>query len=132
MQTPTVAPRQALKRGREQGQTLVEFALTLTITLMLILGLIDFSRAVYTASVVQWAAQQGARTGTVDLGQVQEAVESRLSLLDLANLNLQAPVVADNIVTVQVEYRFFFITPLISPFAPEGIPMRGEASMLIR
>lgn len=119
-------------RSSDRGQTLVEFALSLTITLLMIFGLIDFSRAVYTASVVQWAAQEGARAGTVDPTQVQAAVEGRLTGLDTANLTLQAPVIADDIITVQLSYQFEFLTPIITPFAPDGITMNGEASMLIR
>lgn len=121
------------RHRQERGQTLVEFALSLTITLMMIFGLIDFSRAVYTASVVQWAAQEGARAGTVDLSQVETAARSRLVGLDLDNLVIDPPpTIVDNIITVELSYTFWFITPIISPFARNGIPMRGEASMLIR
>lgn len=116
-------------KNREQGQTLVEFALSITITLMLIFGVIDFGRAVYTASVVQWAAQQGARAATVNPDQVQDAVLSRLVALDVndVSITLSGPD-AENVVTVIVDYRFEFITP----FIPGGVDMQGEASMLVR
>jgi Flp pilus assembly protein TadG len=116
-------------KNREQGQTLVEFALSITITLMLIFGVIDFGRAVFTASVVQWAAQQGARAATVNPDQVQDAVLSRLVALDVneVSITLSGPD-AENVVTVIVDYRFEFITP----FIPGGVDMQGEASMLVR
>ncbi|HXF63530.1 MAG TPA: TadE family protein, partial [Caldilineaceae bacterium] len=75
-----------LPLAQEGGQTLVEFALTITVTLMLIFGLIEFARAVYTMSVVQWAAQQGARAGIAVESNLQAtveaAVEERLIGLD--------------------------------------------------
>ncbi len=63
---------------------MVEFALTITLTLVLIFGLIDFSRAIYTASIIQWAAQQGARAAIIDGSQdvVEAAVKERLIGLD--------------------------------------------------
>ncbi|MCZ7686957.1 MAG: pilus assembly protein [Sandaracinaceae bacterium] len=52
---------------RDGGQAApIEFALTSMVTLLLIFALIDFSRAIYTASVVQWAATYGARFGVND------------------------------------------------------------------
>ncbi len=53
--------------AQEGGQTLIEFALSIMILLTLVFGLIEFGRAVYAASVVQWAAQQGARVGVENL-----------------------------------------------------------------
>ena len=64
---------------------MVEFALTITLTLLLIFALIDFSRAMYTASILQWAAQHGARTAIIDRmdnEEVRAAVKERLVGLD--------------------------------------------------
>src|SRR5215216_3074629 len=72
-------------QGRsEVGQASVEFALTIVMTLLLIFGLIDFSRAIYTASIIQWAAQSGARAAIIDDSQeaVDAAVKDRMFGLD--------------------------------------------------
>ncbi len=49
----------------EQGQTLAEFILVLTIFLFLVLGVVDFSRIVYARSIVAQAAREGARVGVI-------------------------------------------------------------------
>ncbi len=51
----------------ELGQSILEFAFTIPIVLLLFFALMDFGRAAYTAAVVQWAAQEGARAGTVNV-----------------------------------------------------------------
>ncbi|HSS35219.1 MAG TPA: TadE/TadG family type IV pilus assembly protein [Patescibacteria group bacterium] len=47
------------------GQSLVEFALAFPIFLLLLFGLIDIGRFVYTANAVSQAAREGARYGSV-------------------------------------------------------------------
>ena len=48
---------------KQRGQSLVEFALTSTILLLLAMGLIDLSRAFYFSVSLQGAAREGARHG---------------------------------------------------------------------
>ncbi len=47
------------------GQSLVEFALVFPVFLLLLFGLIDIGRFVYTANAVSEAAREGARFGSV-------------------------------------------------------------------
>lgn len=56
-----------LARG-EDGQTLVEFALILPIFLLVVVGVFDAGRAVYTNSTLSQAAREGARLGAVEAG----------------------------------------------------------------
>lgn len=49
----------------DRGETLVEFAVSAVITLSLLLGIIDLSRAAYTYHFISYAAQQGARFAEV-------------------------------------------------------------------
>ena len=51
------------RRRRQRAQSLVEFALTSTILLLLAMGLIDLSRAFYYSVALQGAAREGARHG---------------------------------------------------------------------
>ena len=53
------------RRQRRAGQSLVEFALVLPIFLLLLFGLIDIGRYVYTANALNQAAREGARYGSV-------------------------------------------------------------------
>lgn len=56
-----------LKR-RSDGQTLVEFALVLPIILLVVVGVFDAGRAVYTTSTLSQAAREGARLAAVEAG----------------------------------------------------------------
>lgn len=49
----------------ERGSTLVEFAIASTLTLTMMLGVVDFSRAFYTYHLVANAARAGARYAMV-------------------------------------------------------------------
>ena len=51
------------RRGRQRGQSLVEFAISSMVLLLLAMGLIDLSRAFYYSVSLQGAAREGARHG---------------------------------------------------------------------
>jgi Flp pilus assembly protein TadG len=50
-------------RPRQRGQSLVEFAISSIVLLLLMMGLLDLSRAFYYAVNIQGAAREGARHG---------------------------------------------------------------------
>lgn len=124
------------KLENEKGQALIEFALTAMLTFLFILGMIDFSRAVYTASIVQWAAQQGARAGVAeaDTDVIVSAAKEKLVMLDpdIVEVEVYPPDLDDETVIVQVTvaYDFEFIVPVISAMVGEGLELRGTASMV--
>jgi len=49
----------------EDGQTLVEFSISALVLFMAMLGIMDFSRALYTYHFVSFAAQEGTRYAMV-------------------------------------------------------------------
>jgi len=49
------------RRRKSRGQSLVEFAISSTVLLLLAMGLIDLSRAFYYSVALQGAAREGAR-----------------------------------------------------------------------
>src|SRR5712692_4330518 len=51
------------QRERQRGQSLVEFAISSIVILLLMMGLLDLSRAFYYAVSLQGAAREGARHG---------------------------------------------------------------------
>jgi Flp pilus assembly protein TadG len=53
------------RRHRERGSALAETAVVMTVLLMLMFGIIDFGRALYTYSFVAQLARQGARWAIV-------------------------------------------------------------------
>lgn len=132
MRRTVVNEQQSRPAQSEVGQSMVEFALTITFTLMLIFGLIECSRAIYTASVIQWAAQQGARAAIVDSSYevVEAAVKDRLVGLDLDKVVIPSPVWSGSEVEVEVNYSFEFVVPLIERITGDSIQMHASASMV--
>lgn len=53
------------RRTGSDGQALAEFALVIPIFLILVFGIIDLGRYVYTASALSNGAREGARSGSV-------------------------------------------------------------------
>src|SRR5258708_15558502 len=53
----------AVRRRRQRGQSLVEFAISSIVLLLLMMGLLDLSRAFYYAVNLDGSAREGARHG---------------------------------------------------------------------
>jgi len=74
------------KRKKDSGQALVEFALSATMMLVLVFGLVDFSRAIYIAQVISNLTGEGssmASRGT-SLSDTATAVVAASSPLNLS------------------------------------------------
>jgi Flp pilus assembly protein TadG len=80
----------ARRESRQRGQSLVEFAISSIVLLLLMMGLLDLSRAFYYAVNLQGAAREGARHGAwfdtatrsntyLDDADIMSAVNSALS-----------------------------------------------------
>ncbi len=67
---------QAVRSRREVGQTLAEFALILLVLMLLIMGIVDFSRAVYARTVMASVAREGARYATANMQATDEQVKA--------------------------------------------------------
>jgi Flp pilus assembly protein TadG len=109
---------------RQQGQSLVEFALIFPIIVIILFGIIEFGRLWETMSVLTSAAREGARVAAVtapDPNRVQSAAQSVLSAANITNASII--VIGPNsssevIVTVQIIYAPITgsIVPGIHPF----------------
>jgi len=110
-------------RKHPRGQALVEFALVLPILLILMLGILDFGRAVAAYNSVSNAARSAVRVAIVDQNPyvVQAAAEEEavgLEPLDVifdANVNDDDPCVETVCRTsVAVRYEYVPATPIFS------------------
>ncbi len=89
-----------VRRGqRQRGQSLVEFAISSIVLLLLLMGLLDLSRAFYFAVNLQGAAREGARHGAwfntaaranlfLDDADVMDAVKSSLGGAGITPANI--------------------------------------------
>jgi TadE-like protein len=60
--------RLAVASDRERGQGLVEFAIILPVFMLVVFGLFDVGRLVYTNSALSQAAREGARVAAAEAG----------------------------------------------------------------
>ncbi len=108
-----------------RGQTMVECAITLTVFLMLTIGVLDAGRAIWEYNTVAFLARDGARYGTVHTSSDTQAyVRTRCASL-LSNPCPSAPNFAVSVtsavcgtsptpVIVTVTDRFQAVTPLLA------------------
>jgi Flp pilus assembly protein TadG len=115
------------KKREQAGQSLVEMAITLTLLITLLAGLVDIGRAFFAWIAIRDAAQEGALYGSINpadtSGVIARARETAASQVDLTQLTIPAPTIAgascanttgSNSVTVNVTYNYNTITPFLS------------------
>lgn len=100
------------------GQSLVEFALVLPIFLLLLFGLIDIGRYVYTANAVNEAAREGARLGSVAAWSTGCAGTRETCVRDIAISRLAGVAIDPKDVTVKC-WRY----NLAKPKEPGEVPV---------
>ncbi len=104
-------------RKREDGQSLVEFALVIPIFLLVLFAIVDFGMAFHAWITVTNSAREGARIGAVRAtsAQIEQRVRDTATSLDQANLsvsvtNAEGP--PGGSVVVDVSYNYSLMTPL--------------------
>jgi Flp pilus assembly protein TadG len=127
-------------QGRQRGQSMVEFALTLPLLLLMLMGMLDLGRGLYAYSVVANAAREGARAGIVAStsdSAIRTAVRQLTVGLEAIPDNKIAITPAGSRTTggtvkVTVTYNFRAATPLIDTFFPGGVlPLVSSATMRV-
>src|SRR4051794_32419899 len=130
----TAIERMLVARDREAGQSIVEFALGVTIFLMLLMAVVDGGRAIYQLNGVSEAAREIARTTSVHpggtLGSSTETaatvgVQGRLvpaltvlaySCIDIAGTTVSGSCQPGDWVRVSGRSRFTPVMPVLSMF----------------
>ncbi|GGD00151.1 hypothetical protein GCM10007216_33610 [Thalassobacillus devorans] len=120
---------------KEDGQSLVEFALVLPVLLLLVVGIFDFGRVLYTHLQMELVAQEAVRLG--GLGQGDEAIESyaveRFHAGDPAKLNvLVTPTAAERSSGDYVKVTLTYPETLLQPLGNASIPYTVTTSSTIR
>lgn len=75
----------------QNGQALVEFAMSLFFLLLLISGIVDLGRAIFTYMDLREAAQEGAAYGTVnprDIAGIKDRAKESSNVFDPTDTNL--------------------------------------------
>jgi Flp pilus assembly protein TadG len=123
MQGPTISTPSPLAQQRPSrssrgwtGQATVEFAIVSILFLMIVLGTLDFGRAIYMDSQLTNAVREGARYGQVaptDTAGIQNRVIQQATGLGLTTGNITATCSAScttgSNITVKANLKFKFI-----------------------
>ncbi len=122
------------KRGKGEGQSLVELALLLPVLILILAAALDVGRAFQTYIVVINAAREGARYATLYPDDPQAIRDQVINEAATSNIDLSSSAVVIEIgapgepVTVTVTYNFEPIMGQI--FGGPTIPIQGSATMI--
>ena len=119
-----------------RGQSLVEFALILPVFLLMLMGLIDGGRAVYSYNTLSNAAREGARMAIIPSNTVavvkQTVIDKSVALKLTADDVTVSSRTPGQPVTVSVSYRFKPVVALVAEkWGADTISMSASASMTV-
>jgi Flp pilus assembly protein TadG len=143
--------------NKRNGQSLIEFAITLPILVLLLLGTIDFGMAIFSYSMLRDAAQEGAfygsfnpentaeienRARNISPRAEDEIFSSPVRLTDAEEIGVNVQVLGAacqgatngvaNSIRVDVTYKYPILMPIIGQLIGSGkIPLRGSATNII-
>ena len=113
---------------REAGTTSVEFSLTALIFFLLVMGVVEFGRVVFTWNAAAEATRAGARIASVSpMGspRVEESMRAILADLQASQIALDyqpAGCNPDNCVVITVSIVDYKVTPLLLPIGVLPVP----------
>lgn len=107
--------------GRDDGTSAIEFALVFPVFILMVLGIFEFSRALWTQSLLTYAVQTAARCGAVDTtncasttATIAYAVQSSAPLtVPNADFTVAIQTCGNR---VSVAFPFTFVVPELLPF----------------
>jgi Flp pilus assembly protein TadG len=130
-----VAPR--------RGQNMVEFALGVSILMLLTMGIVDFGQAIWNYNTVAYLAREGARYGVAPSrtpNQIRSYTITRAALpgLSTSNVAVEHRGVCGNLddpvngpVKVTVSYTYTPATPMLAILVGSSINLSSTASMYV-
>ena len=137
--------------AREQGQTLVEFALVLPLLILLLVGIFDFGRAIFAYNTINNAAREAAREAIVNqtITDIQAGAGAAAAGLSIdpndvvvdfrtsdtaaagsCNGRVGTPTIVGCIAVVQVPYIYDAATPVIGALVGP-LTLTGESRFAV-
>jgi Flp pilus assembly protein TadG len=124
---------------RRSSQALVEFALAISVFMLLVLGTFDLARAYMTYTVVSNAAREASRYGAAHVGEVNWATSARQAGINMA-IGLDTTALTLTVgtttidalpyITVSGTYPFQSLTPMVGALMGNPITIRVDTSAL--
>lgn len=122
----------------ERGQSMVETALLLPVLLLILVGVIDFGRLIYSYAHLHMAAQETVRLGGLDKNDqaitdfakdYEKLGDSTKLQIDITPNDTQRH--SGDYVTVKLRYPFTLYTPLISMLLPSPFYIQTESTIRV-
>ena len=125
-------------RKDERGQSMVEMALLLPILLLLLIGITDVGRVIYSYAHLQIAAQETVRLGGLDKNDqtIKDFAHQYVKLGDPSKLLVtinpdDTQRHSGEYVTVTLRYPFTLNTPFISMLFPSPFYLETESTIRV-
>ncbi|WLD93939.1 TadE/TadG family type IV pilus assembly protein [Alkalihalobacillus sp. AL-G] len=122
----------------EKGQSLVEIALVLPVLLLILMGIFDMGRIMYTYMHLQLATQETVRLGGLgeDDATITEFAHDYIHVGDPSHLQVSispddSTRESGDYVTVTLEYPVEYITPFISDVLPSPIVLTTDSTIRV-
>ncbi|PLS06927.1 TadE/TadG family type IV pilus assembly protein [Neobacillus cucumis] len=97
----------------EKGQALVEFALILPLLIILLFGIIDFSRILHAYLTIDHAGREAAREASIGNGVSDVKSTAVTNAASIGLTNGQVEVTLGTNATVKITYPISFLTPIV-------------------
>lgn len=122
----------------EKGQSLLEMALLLPLLLLLLIGIFDLGRVLYTQMHLHLATQETVRMGSLgasDSEMIDFAKDyvhiGDVSVLEVDVTPTEAYRVPGEYMTVSLQYPIEFFTPFVSNLIPTSFKMTANSTIRI-
>ncbi|MGM7703361.1 TadE/TadG family type IV pilus assembly protein [Pseudalkalibacillus sp. Hm43] len=123
---------------KENGQSIVEMALVLPVLLIILIGIFDFGRIMYTYMHLQLATQESVRLGGLgrDDAAIAQFARDYVHVGDSSNLQVNISPndtmrESGDYMTVTLEYPVEYVTPLISKVLPSPILVKTDSTIRV-
>ncbi|MFC4767936.1 TadE/TadG family type IV pilus assembly protein [Effusibacillus consociatus] len=122
----------------QKGQSTVEMALSLTVLVLLLFGMIDFGRIFHAYLALDHAGREAARTASIggDDVQIKDAAMRGAAGLDTTRLGIN--ITPDQLsrkrgtyVTISLTYSIDIVTPLMAQFIPNPYSLQNQTVMRV-
>jgi len=116
---------------KDRGAVAVEFALVLVPLVLVVFGMIDFGRALYTQITLDHVVREGVRIAALGSNPTGDGqwVSDLLTPAGLTAGNVTSTVCGTGYATVEATHQFSFVTPLpaLVPGLASTLTLRGTA-----
>lgn len=122
---------------KQNGQGIVEMALSITLLLFLVFGIIDFGRIFSAYLTLNHASREAARVASVG-GSNEEILRTAVGATDVMSSELVKVNISPEIgrtrgefVTITISYPVTLTTPLLDRIVPNPFQLKNETTMRI-